>query len=481
MLSVTQVPFASDAPLRTPTGPGRPYPPEIVAAVRALVVGAGLSYREAAARTGLREDTVGHWARRFGWRRAGRGGAVIEAGEPPRRHAEEPAPRASRSTQDGGACFEMPAARAPQHVGVDGPRRHRLCQTGRCLFRTERRPSAMEISTIGLDLAKSVFQVHGVDREGGVAVQRRLKRAEVERFFARLGPTLIGIEACGSAHYWGRVLQAQGHDVRLMPPNYVKPYVRRNKTDARDAEAICEAVTRPTMRFVPVKSAAMQAGRGMHRVRDLLVRQRSQIGNCLRGLAAEFGLVAREGQAGLASLRERIAADDVPIPEPLREALAGLARQWTTLDDSVGELDRRIAGAAQADPTARRLMGIPGIGPITAHALVSSVPDAKLFGSGRDFAAWLGLTPRQASSGTRQRSGAISRAGDGTLRRLLVLGAATLVRHARSRPQSRPWLTGLLGRRPVKVAVVAQAAKTARIVWALMARGDTYEARPVAA
>jgi transposase len=339
----------------------------------------------------------------------------------------------------------------------------------------------MEISTIGLDLAKSVFQVHGVDAQGRVVVQRRLKRAQVERFFAALPPALVGMEACSSAHHWARVLGGLGHEVRLMPPAYVKPYVRRNKTDARDAEAICEAVTRPTMRFVPVKSAETQAARGLHRVRDLLVRQRSQIGNCLRGLAAEFGLVAREGQAGLASLRERVAAAEGPIPEPLREVLAGLARQWAELDASVAELDRRIAREAQAHETARRLMAVPGVGPINAHALVAGVPDAGAFKSGRDFAAWLGLTPRQASSGERQRSGPISRAGDRTLRRLLVLGAASLVRQSRAKPQARPWLTGLLGRRPVKVAIVAQAAKTARIVWALMARGDTYRARPAAA
>jgi len=235
------------------------------------------------------------------------------------------------------------------------------------------------------------------------------------------------------------------------------------------------------MRFVAIKSEAAQAARGLHRVRDLLVRQRSQLGNCLRGLSAEFGLVTREGQAGLAILMERIDAEGGPIPEPLRSALLGLCRQWAALDAAVRELDLRIAREAQANETARRLMDVPGIGPVSAHALVAGVADATLFKSGRDFAAWLGLTPRQASSGKRQASGAISRAGDATLRRLLVLGAASLVRQTRSRPQTRPWLTGLIGRRPVKVAIVAQAAKTARIVWALMARGDTYRACPAAA
>jgi transposase len=338
----------------------------------------------------------------------------------------------------------------------------------------------MQISTIGLDIAKSTFQVHAVDAQGRVVLQRRLRRAEVERFFAGLAPCLIGIEACGSAHHWARLLRAAGHDVRLMPPAYVKPYRKRNKTDARDAEAICEAVTRPTMRFVPIKSEQAQAARGLHRARDLLVRQRSQIGNAVRGLSAEFGFVAREGQAGLDALMQKIVADDAPIPEPLRGVLAGLAQQWAALDAAVRELDQRIAREARADATARRLMEVPGVGPVSAHALVAAVADPQVFRSGRDFAAWLGLTPFQNSSGKRQASGEISRAGDKTVRRLLVLGAASLVRR-RSKPQARPWLTGLLGRRPVKVAIVAQAAKTARIVWALMARGDTYRARPAAA
>jgi transposase len=339
----------------------------------------------------------------------------------------------------------------------------------------------MQVSTIGLDIAKSTFQVHGVDAQGRVVVQRRLRRGEVERFFARLAPCLIGIEACGSAHYWARVLRGLGHEVRLMPPAYVKPYRKRNKTDARDAEAICEAVTRPTMRFVPIKSVEAQAARGLHRARDLLVRQRSQIGNALRGLSAEFGLVTREGQAGLGALIEKIAAADAPIPEPLRDVLVGLARQWGVLNASIRELDERITREARADATARRLMDVPGVGPVTAHALVAAVADPHAFRSGRDFAAWLGLTPLQNSSGKRQASGEISRAGDKTVRRLLVLGAASLVRQSRARPQARPWLVGLLGRRPVKVAIVAQAAKTARIIWALMARGDTYRARPAAA
>jgi transposase len=343
--------------------------------------------------------------------------------------------------------------------------------------RQERRPSAMEIGTIGLDIAKSVFQVHGVDAEGRTVVQRRLKRDEVERFFAKLAPTLIGLEACGSSHHWARMLARLGHEVRLMPPAYVKPSVKRNKTDARDAEAICEAVRRPTMRFVPVKTCEQQAARGLHRARELLVRQRVQLGNAIRGLAGEFGLVEREGRAGFERLLAAIQADDGPVPEPLRQALIGLAGQWDRLAEAAREIEDRIAAAARASAAARRLMTIPGVGPITAHAIVCAVPDPSLFRSARDFAAWIGLTPRQRSSGTSRQGGSISKAGDRTLRRLLVLGASGLLRQARRREgRASPWLAGLLGRRPVKVAVVAQAAKTARIAFALLASGESCRA-----
>lgn len=340
----------------------------------------------------------------------------------------------------------------------------------------------MQVSTIGLDVAKNVFQVHGVDADECVAVQRRLRRREVLPFFAKLPPALIGIEACGSAHYWARELGGLGHEVRLMPPAYVKPYRKRNKTDARDAEAICEAVRRPTMRFVPIKTVEQQAARGLHRVRDLLVRQCTQIGNAVRGLSAEFGLVTREGRDGLGQLFAAIASEPAQIPEPLRSLLAGLARQWGALDATIRELDERIAREARANPTACRLMEVPGIGPITAHALVASVADPGVFASARDFAAWLGLTPRLSSTADKQVSGPISKAGDSTLRRLLVLGAASLVRQSRARPhKTGAWLKGLLGRRPVKVAIVAQAAKNARIAWALMAKGERYRTTPAAA
>jgi transposase len=342
----------------------------------------------------------------------------------------------------------------------------------------------MNITTIGLDIAKSIFQVHCVDERGATVMQRKLRRAQVEGFFQRLPPTLVGIEACGSAHYWARRLSAMGHEVRLMPPQYVKPYVKRNKTDARDAEAICEAVTRPSMRFVPIKSEAAQAARGLHRARDLLVRQRSQITNNMRGLLAEFGIVAAAGQAGVARLRKALTEDEITVPEPLRGALLALAQHWEALDAAVAELDRRILAEAKACGVARRLMAVPGVGPVTAHALVAGIPAPSTFRSGRDFAAWLGLTPRQNSSAERVRSGKVSRAGDGGLRRLLVLGAASLLRQIRMGRGDKAALhrlEALLARRPAKVAIVAQAARTARIVWAMLAKNTAYRAAPIAA
>ena len=348
----------------------------------------------------------------------------------------------------------------------------------------------MNATTLGLDLAKSIFQAHGVDAAGAVALQRRLRRQQVESFFRRLPPAVVGLEACGSAHYWARMLTGLGHEVRMMPPQYVKPYVMRNKTDARDAQAICEAVTRPTMRFVPIKTEAQQAGRGLHRVRDLLVRQRSQLMHTIRGLTAEFGVVDRKGAAGGARLRAAILAGDIAVPELLREGLAALARHWATLDEEIERLDRRIASEAKADATARRLMAVPGIGPLAAHAIVTGVTDPQRFRSARSFAAWLGLTPKQRSSADTIRSGSISKAGDRSLRRLFVLGGASLVaarrraaRAGRGRPSSAPshWLDALLARRKPKVAIVAAAAKLARIVWAMLTKNTEYRAAPMPA
>lgn len=334
----------------------------------------------------------------------------------------------------------------------------------------------MQAIRFGIDLAKSVFQVHGVDAAGDVVAQRQLKRGQLLKFFAAQPAALIGMEACGSAHHWARELAEVGHQVKLMPPSYVKPYVRRNKNDARDAEACCEAVSRPTMRFVPVKSVAQQCARSIHRVRDLLVRQRTQSANAIRGLLYEMGLVSGKGASGMAALLERIETADPAIPAGLLGSLAPLARQWRALHDEIAELDREILAQVRQHRAASRLMAIPGVGPITAHAILAAVGEGRQFGSARDFAAWLGLTRKNHDTGGKARlSGHISRAGDTGLRRLLVLGANSWLRQVRARPgRGSGWIHGVLARRPVRVAVVAQAAKTARIIWAMLTSGQQY-------
>ena len=310
----------------------------------------------------------------------------------------------------------------------------------------------MQITTIGLDLAKSVFQVHGIDATGQAVVRKSLRRSQMLPFFAKLPPCLVGIEACGTSHHWARELIKLGHEVRLMPPAYVKPYVKRGKTDAADAEAVCEAVTRPTMRFVPVKSPAQQAALSMHRTRDLLVKQRTQLINMIRGLLAEFG---------------------VDIPKGLERALL-MARR---IVDGKAPEDHDLAVWLRGNDVARRLMAIPGIGPVGATALAASVTDPQQFRSGRQFAAWLGLTPLQKSSGGKERLGRISKMGDKYLRKLLIVGMTSLVRRAKYNPgKIDPRLADLLARKPTRVATVAMANKTARVIWAIMARGETYRA-----
>jgi transposase len=341
----------------------------------------------------------------------------------------------------------------------------------------------MQVIRFGLDLAKSVFQVHGVDALDQVVVQKQLRRGQVLKFFAKQAPALIGMEACGSAHYWGRELVKLGHEVRLMPPSYVKPYVRRNKNDARDAEACCEAVSRPSMRFVPIKTVEQQGRRGLHRARDLLVRQRTQTGNALRAMLYEMGLISSKGRSGVGELVARIDAEASDIPSGLRVALAPLARQWRALEAEIKTLDEALRAQALGDRDARRLMTIPGVGPVTAHAVVAAIGDGRQFASARDFAAWVGLTRKNHDTGGKTRlTGHVSKAGDRSLRRLLVLGASASLRHVRARPEKgSAWINGLLARRPVKVAVVAQAAKTARIIWAVLTSGQDYRARPLAA
>lgn len=329
-----------------------------------------------------------------------------------------------------------------------------------------------EVAVVGLDLAKNVFQVHGIDAAGVVAVRKQLRRNQVLPFFEGLSPCLVGIEACASAHHWGRQLMAIGHEVRLMPPAYVKPYVKRGKTDAADAEAIAEAVTRPTMRFVAVKTEAQQAVLMLHKTRDLLVRQRTMLINALRGHLSEFGIVSAQGSAGVqVALRS---LEQERLPELAQAALRGLARQLETLRAEIERLEHRILAWHRQDATSRRLATIPGIGPITASAMAASAPDPALFRSGRQFAAWLGLTPRAHSSGGKERQVGISKMGDGYLRRLLVVGATAVLRMARQRGTGGAWIRGLLDRKKPKAAAVALANKTARIAWVLMARQEFY-------
>lgn len=336
-----------------------------------------------------------------------------------------------------------------------------------------------KISMIGLDLAKNVFQVHGVDASGQVVLRRQLRRGQVERFFAELPPCVVGMEACGGAHYWARVVQQLGHEVRLMHASYVKPYVKRNKNDGRDAEGVCEAMQRPTMRFVPVKSEAQQGILAVHRTRELLIRQRTMTGNGLRAGLAEFGIVAAQGVKGLRQLMSALAAGDCAIPEAARAALSLLAVQWEHLDRAVTKLEGEIVRAVRAEATARRLLEIPAVGPIGASAVLAKVPDPHVFRSARDFAAWVGLTPKGSGTGGKHRSGHISKQGDKTLRTLFVLGATSHLRQEIARGVKDPWLRELLARRPFRVVAVALAAKTARVIWAMLVTGEFYR-HPVA-
>jgi transposase len=335
---------------------------------------------------------------------------------------------------------------------------------------------------IGLDIAKNVFEVHGRNASGKVVLRRRLKRAQVEAFFAALPKAVIGMEACGSAHHWARLLERLGHEVRLMPPAYVKPYVKRNKNDGRDAEGCWEAMGRPDMRFVPVKTIEQQAALSLHRGRELLVRQRTQTANALRALLSEFGIVAPVGRRGLGQLLALVAADDAVLPRSALSAARAYATQHANLEAAIEDLRASIEAEARADPRALLLESAPGVGPLTAHALLATAPDTARFRSGRDFAAWLGLTPREDSTGGKRRLGSITKQGDQTLRRLLVLGATAWLRHVSRQPdKASPWLRRLMARQPRKKAVaVAQAARTARILWAMLRHNQPYRA-PLAA
>ena len=328
-------------------------------------------------------------------------------------------------------------------------------------------------AVIGLDIAKNVFQVHGADIDGRCVLRRRLRRSEVFMFFARLPKALIGIEACPGGHHWARELGSLGHDVRLIPPQYVRPFVKTNKNDAADAEGICEAVVRPSMRFVPIKSIEQQAAMMLHRTRALLLRQRTQLINAVRGHLAEFGLVARRGARNIRELADLVGnTSSEHLPDAARAMLVLLLQQIREAQIRVRQTEHALETWAKQSDACRRLMSIPGVGIISATALVLAMHDPKRFRSGRHFAAWLGLVPKQSSSGDRQVLGGISKRGDGYVRTLLIHGARSLTRWRR---KSWQWLAELLMRRPTNVAAVAIANKTARTAWAILARGDQFK------
>lgn len=338
----------------------------------------------------------------------------------------------------------------------------------------------IDVSRIGLDLAKNVFQVHGVDAQEGVTVRRSLRRGQMLNWFGKLPPCLIGIEACATAHYWARELSKFGHTVRLIPPGYVKAYVRRNKNDAADAAAICEAVGRPSMRFVAAKTEAQQAAAGIHQVRALLVKQQTAAMNALRGLMAEFGIIVNKGMSGIKDLLAIVAdPGDSRIAEPLRAGLAALAATLGALETQLAAVDKAMASWGRTDKTSRHLDTIPGFGPVLSTAMAARVTDPQAFDSGRHFAASLGIVPRQDGTGGKVKLGPISKRGDGYLRRLLVNGAMAVL--GSKQAQQDPWLAKLLATKPRKVVAVALANKMARIAWAIMMRQEDFRARAVSA
>jgi transposase len=334
----------------------------------------------------------------------------------------------------------------------------------------------MEITTLGIDLAKSVFQLHGTDAKGRVVLKKKLRRNAVLEFMSALPPCLVGIEACGTSHHWAREIAALGHDVRLIPPAYVKPYVKRQKNDMADAEAVCEAVTRPSMRFVPIKTPEQQGVLVLHRTRKMMVRQRTMMLNAFRSHLAEFGVIVPKGPFHVMELVKALkAGEHGHVPEIARTALLGFADQLEALTAEIRALNRQLLAWHRDNEASQRLQTIPGVGYLTATAMAASVPDASVFASGRQFAAFLGLVPRQNSTGGKDRLGRMSRMGDVYLRSLLVNGATSVIRRVgRDDSATGIWIRRLLEKKPARLATVAIANKTARIIWAVLAKGDVY-------
>src|SRR5215213_4682451 len=358
-------------------------------------------------------------------------------------------------------------------VGVDGPLTASLCQNEVVADLRHRRPSMDQIIRIGMDTSKHVFQLHRVNAAEVPVLRKKLRRKEMITFFEKLAPTVIGIEACSASHHWARLLQSFGHTVKLIAPQLVKPYVKRGKNDAADAEALCEAMSRPTMRFVPVKTAEQQAALMLVGVRDRLIRNRTQLSNAIRGHAGEFGLIAAKGKAHLGPLLDRIQADE-SLPTLARELFAALAQEHAQLQAQIDEIDAKLLAWHRADECSQRLTKIPGVGPIGAALLTMKTPEPGLFRSGRQFAAWIGLTPKDHSTAGKVRLGVITRAGDEGLRSVLVVGATAVIQHVRRGGRASPWLTELLKRKSPKLAAVALANKMARIAWKLMITGENY-------
>lgn len=337
----------------------------------------------------------------------------------------------------------------------------------------------MQVTTIGLDLAKNIFHVHGTTHESEVAFNRPLRRAQLLAFFERLEPCLVGMEACGTSHYWARELTRLGHNVRLIPPIYVKPYVKRGKSDAADAEAICEAVTRPTMRFVEIKSEEQQALLSLHRMRSLIIRQRTQTINMLRALLAEMGIVFPQGAGHAVRFAKRfMETGDLAVPQIMREVVGDLSQQLLSMHDRVNATNRRLVVEARKDRRVSLLQTIPGVGPVIASAIVATIGTGDQFKSGRDLAAWLGLTPLNKSTGGKERLGRISKMGDRYIRSLLVVGMTSRIKQIKKAPERYdPWFSSILHRKPGKLAAVAMANKTARIIWAVLTKNEPYKLR----